>query len=161
MSSYWGANYGDALVLSQSEFDDFCEKYAKKHGLIKSILFDEETIEEYPFVSSKEKNENFWVTEINADNCDDMYLIPFVFEGRPNVRNKETCQLIYSINLRHENCYAIFAKHCRYGMNAFMNPPYDSYESMKQEFIDDLSEYLPENFDWDKHIGSFSYASYS
>lgn len=43
----------------------------------------------------------------------------------------------------------------------FFNRDGSFYEELRQEFQDRLSAYLPETFDWNNHIGTFSYAGFA
>lgn len=49
------------------------------------------------------------------------------------------------------------------GPSVFMGKghTYHSYEEIREEFQLKLKAYLPKDFDWDSHIGVFSYASYA
>nr|WP_317439871.1 hypothetical protein [uncultured Enterocloster sp.] len=47
------------------------------------------------------------------------------------------------------------------GFDTFNEKPYASYEALRQEFKDKLERYLPDDFDWDAHIGRFRYAAYA
>lgn len=165
MSSYWAAYYGDALVLTGDEFENFVDKYAEVNGIPRNTIFDDETIEEYAFCKSEDLNKTFHIAPVLKDNCDGMHLIPFKYNGEDNVyvldENGKIKQFIHSKILRDKDCYAIFSERNRYGIKAFSEPPYHSYEELKHEFQNILQDYLPNNFDWDDHIGNFSYAAYA
>lgn len=57
--------------------------------------------------------------------------------------------------------YVIFADKDMDGFDTFNEKPYASYEALRQEFKDKLERYLPDDFDWDAHIGRFRYAAYA
>ena len=46
------------------------------------------------------------------------------------------------------------------GPMSFVRKPYDSYEDFVDEFRRKMGQYLPEDFDWDAHIGRFNYSAY-
>ena len=59
------------------------------------------------------------------------------------------------------NSIVLFAKQNRLSGKAFENPPYRSYDELVGEFKGFLQEYLPDDFDWDNHVGVFRYACYA
>ncbi len=163
--SYWAAYYGDALVLNEKEFYDFCDRYrAVKNIDENEDLFEETTIREYPFESGSDPNDIFEVTDILIDECDGMRLMPFLHEGKENIYiwgENGLERSVHTKSMRCDNCYAIFAKKNRFGVKAIGQPPYASYEELKAEFQSRLAAYLPEDFSWDLHIGILDYACYA
>lgn len=164
MSSFWAAYYGDALVLTEKEFDDFCEKYAQVNKLEKEDMF-EDSIRGYNFKKGNDPEETFTIVDILSDYADGKYFVPFFTEGIPNeaVYDEDDKLIKRAVvsSWREHDCYAIFAEHNRYSGRAFLMPPYSSYKEFVQEFKDKLEKYLPEDFDWDGHLGCFSYAAYA
>lgn len=154
MSSYWAGYYGVALVLKDKEFDDFCEKY-KSINLIDDDTFDdalnEDGVRYYNFIRS-DKNGSFEITDVCVEECDGMYLIPYYHNGQENKNYGNS-------SLRLNSCYAIFADKAMDSLSAFTKRPYESYADLVQEFKSKLKCYLPEDFNWDEHIGRFSYAA--
>lgn len=168
MSSYWAAYYGVALVLKEKEFCDFLEKYAEKHNLEREDLdekIEDDGVREYPFVKSA-NSEVFEITDILTDSCDGMYLIPFYNKGKKNTyftdqEKKEVNKDYCALSLRDKNLYAVFSDKDMMSVESFEKKRYDSYEELVQEFKDKLQNYLPDDFEWDIHIGNFSYAAYA
>lgn len=165
MSSYWAAYYGDALVMSKKEFDSFLEHYAGMYGLDANEMFEEESVNEYGFICSKNADRTFEITEVSTDSCEGMYFIPFMHEGTVNktkfADNGDIIQAIETRNLHGRDSYVVYADKNRFYGDGVFSSPYASYQEMKQEFMDKLEKYLPEDFDWDAHIGAFSYAQYA
>lgn len=172
MSSYWGAVYGTALVLSEEEFSAFLEKYSQKNqisieSIVEKINEDLNDLSEYEFIrSTPYKKEPFNVTYVTTDKCDGMRLTPYWVNGHPNVWNEEHPEWhkdFISKDLRAHNVYAIFTDKLTFKtMNLFGEAPaYSSYEDILTEFMDMLYSYMPEDFDWDAHIGAFHYAEYA
>lgn len=156
MSSYWAGYYGVALVLTDEEFDDFCEKY-KSIKLIDDDTFNdalnENGVRDYNFIKS-DKNGVFDIIDVCTEDCDGMCLIPYFHEGKENKHHANTA-------LRLNSCYVVFSDKSMDSLSAFTKRPYESYEDLVQEFKNKLECYLPEDFNWDEHIGRFSYAAYA
>lgn len=144
------ADFSDtAMVLNKTEYADFTDRYCKYHHIdlnefqaeIKNI-----GLTDYDFISSisgnqdaNKQTETFYILLVDHDSCEDMHLVPY--------RKGED-------QLYDDDCYVVFADR---EMSLFKQA-YSSYESLVQEFKDKMENYLPENFDWDSHIGCFSYA---
>lgn len=162
MSSYWAAYYGDGLVLKSNEFDAFLDAYAKdkgKENLDKEI--EEEELREYPFKCSNGDGE-FYVVDITDDDTDGSYFIPFMYEGKLNTSKYQGGNGVFGISMRSETpLYVIFSDKQLGGPESFEKRPYNSYDEFVQEFKDKIGSYLPDNFDWDSHLGNFSYAQYA
>ena len=58
-------------------------------------------------------------------------------------------------DLSSESVYIAFSDRCFNDTYAFERKPYASYEEFVQEFKDKFEKYLPEDFDWDAHLGNF------
>lgn len=164
MSAYWAAYYGVALVLDEREYIDFSNRFGE---IFPDSLENGDILEEgntTTFQNSAGMTVD--ITKIPTDNCDGMYLIPFVQEdGNPNIfiagkESKTPLRTVKGKNMRNGDCYAVFADKDMIGPGAFIDT-YHSYSEIKKEFQEKLKEFLPENFDWDRHIGVFSYACYA
>lgn len=167
MSQYWAGYQSDALVLKEREYHDFLKKYASIHPETENLqkyMDDELDITEVSFLKSCGSGE-FEVVEVHTDYCDGMYFTPFRREdGSVNksiIENGEYVQVVSSFDMREDNCYIIEADHQLDSVRAFEQRPYDSYEQFVQEFTDKMESYLPDDFDWDAHLGIFSYAQYA
>jgi hypothetical protein len=104
----------------------------------------------------------------SPDNgCDGMYFLRYYANGKPNVfftdREKEIKNPDYvgAILLRHETSYMFYSDHTLDSVEVFEKRPYYSYQEFRQEFQDKMAAYLPDDFDWDAHIGTFRYAQYA
>lgn len=178
MSSYWKGYYGTGLVLSQTEYDAFIAQYLQSNRLSHTEFDDaleDGLLCEYAFIKSKyshdtethmivqEQDKIFYIAEILTDNCDGMCLTPYRVHGKPNLPlvNGKPSKDYRAKDLRFENCYVIFSDQDVDGPSAFEHPVYASYDEFVQEFKDKLEAYLPPDFDWDEHIGRFSYACYA
>lgn len=137
--------------------------------MINEIL-DEIFVDEVAFV---------WSTDISLDVCharfftacvaspsrsDSMFFQPYYTNNKPNlyfVDKEEKTQnpdYISQVSLRHETSYVFYSDHKLDSVDVFESRPYNSYQEFRQEFQDKMAAYLPDDFDWDAHIGTFSYA---
>lgn len=164
MGSYWAGYHGDALVFNEDEFLQFCKNYCEISRANKTELqeqIDACGIRDYDFIRSSSLPEGktfFQIVDILTDECDGMLLIPFILNGKPNIYEPNKSR-IKCKDLRSENCYVVFSDKSRSDAKAFLDQPYSSYDEFVQEFKNKLEKYLPDNFDWDDHIGEFSYAA--
>lgn len=162
MSSYWAGYSGVGLVLREPEYVRFLKEYSKKHSLSETFFDEyckEQSINEHGFVRTNGEK-NFFVTEISTDCCEGMYFKPFIYNGEPNTYDKRGLNII-DYRWSDENCYVFFSDKNMEGYNAFIEKPYASYDAFVQEFKDKLSGYLPDDFEWDEHLGNFAYACYA
>lgn len=163
MSFSWAGYKGIALVMTEQEFLDFCSVYEQKQRV--EIHISMEEIGEIPFTAGNGSGEVFYLSKIGEDCCEGMTLVPFfnrdgsfnelvIDEDGNRVRE---CQY----RLFDGDCYVLFS--VKQADDYFKNPSawYASYEELRQEFQDRLSAYLPETFDWNNHIGTFSYAGFA
>lgn len=108
------------------------------------------------------------MTDVLTDSCEGMSLIPIHYpDGVTNTYElDEDGRLVRSIhveNLHGKDCYAFFADHEVTSGPYFdrKEERYETYEDLLREFQGKLKTYLPEDFDWDAHIGDFSYACFA
>lgn len=152
---------GDALVLNEEEFTSFCKNYSEVNGVPSETIFDDELVREYEFCESENPSATFNVLDILGEHHDEVHLVPFVIDGEPNVQIRNADGKITRnkvvFNFQGKDCYIITAKRDRYSMDSFGESPYNSYDELKHEFQNLLMDYLPGDFDWDRHIGLFSY----
>lgn len=104
----------------------------------------------------------------SPDNgSDGMYFLRYYANGKPNVfftdREKEieNPDYVRAIPLLDETSYMFYSDHTLDSVEVFEKRPYHSYQEFRQEFQDKMAAYLPDDFDWDAHIGTFSYARYA
>ena len=83
--------------------------------------------------------------------------VPYVIVGEEKSKNPE---FVDWIDLRSETSYMVFCDRDLDGPMSFVRRPYDSYEDFVDEFRRQMGQYLPEDFDWDAHIGRFNYSAY-
>lgn len=165
MSSFWAANHGIALVLSYEEMDEIVENYCRKYPDYKLaekkqkekenfILFEDDVFEFTNGIM-------FSVTDVNTDYADGMYFIPFKCpDGSFNTLDKCETDDYVSYAWREPGVYALFSEHAMDSAEAFIQNPYPTYEDLVQEFKNKLIGLVPDDFNWDAHIGRFSYATY-
>lgn len=171
MSQYWAGCHGIAMVLNQKEFDNFLTTYCEKQNMNKEEMdeqIDYDGLSEIRFIASNPSAAKFDITEINVDRCDGMILYPMMLSDHTINKtiydqNGKIEQPIMFKELRSENCYAIFADKDITSGTIFLGPKYryDTYEELLTEFKNKMERYLPDDFDWNGHIGDFSYAAYA
>ena len=83
--------------------------------------------------------------------------VPYVIVGEEKSKNPE---FVDWIDLRSETSYMVFCDRDLDGPMSFVRRPYDSYEDFVDEFRRKMGQYLPEDFDWDAHLGRFNYSAY-
>ncbi len=171
MSSYWAGYSGTGLMLNENEFLNFLEKYKEKnpsqaeyvddclvnYGLdeikfIKSVDAGEVIPNLEETDSDKYDDKIICVTDLTDDNIDGLMFWPFYHSN--GQMNED-----FSMDIR--SCYMIWSDKSFTSPRVFERPAYNSYEEFVQEFKDKVSAYLPENFDWDVHLGCISYACYA
>ncbi len=115
-----------------------------------------------------ESEKRFGIVRIPADDIyDGMRFMPYRASGKFNVpyitagkeKNKNP-EFVDWIDLRSETSYMVFCDRDLDGPMSFVKQPYDSYEDFADEFRRKMGQYLPEDFDWDAHIGRFNYSAY-
>ena len=102
---------------------------------------------------------------VSPGNCEGMYFHQYYSNGKPNVcfANVETDEknpdYVDSYSPYGES-YMFFSDRVLDSPLAVERRPYNSYGEFKQEFKDKMAAYLPDDFNWDAHIGRFSYACF-
>lgn len=164
MSSYWAANHGIALLLSYEEMEQVIETYCKKYPdseLAEKRQEGDFYLDEEDVFTIPEREIFFFVTDVNTDYADGMYFIPFKCpDGSFNVLDKCETDDYISYAWREPGVYALFSEHAMDSAEAFIQNPYPTYEDLVQEFKNKLIGLVPDDFNWDAHIGRFSYATY-
>ena len=125
--------YGIGLVLTSDR------KIGDKNEI--EFLYEKMGYEDvYDLISSVENDEHTW-RYYDAD-MDGKSFAPFAdwkdFEEKPT------------------DMLVIWA----YGQMLPFVAVYDNQEEIRNEFIEAIGEYMPEDFDWDAHIGEFSVSVY-
>lgn len=168
MSSFWTGYHGVALVMEEKDFEGFKEKYKNIYQIGLDEEFDEDPLNEYEFIASNPDTKAFKIAGIWDDCCEGAALSTFLgTDGKKNVfcldefgkdRNPYFRDTQFWVS---PTLYVVFADKQMDGFDAFSEKPYASYEELRQEFKNKLERYLPEDFDWDAHIGNFRYACYA
>ena len=112
-----------------------------------------------------ESEKRFGIVRIPDDDIyDGMRFMPYRVNGKFNVpyvivdeEKSKNPEFVDWIDLRSETSYMVFCDRDLDGPMSFVKKPYDSYEDFVDEF---RRKYLPEDFDWDAHIGRFNYSAY-
>lgn len=115
-----------------------------------------------------ESEKRFGIVKIqNDDIYDGMRFMPYRVNGKFNVpyitageEKSKNPEFVDWIDLRSETSYMVFCDRDLDGPMSFVKKPYDSYEDFVDEFRRKMGQYLPEDFDWDAHIGRFNYSAY-
>lgn len=160
MSSFWAGYHGTALVLEEEDREYFLKKCCEKFSDIDdiddmAIQFEQCTalVDGKPLLTWKD-GEAVNVAVISPDFCDGMRLYPYL-------GSEKGFEIPKSCFLLGKDLIVIYAEHQLDSYESLCARPYDGYEDLKQRYIDLLKDYLPDNFNWDCYIGSFSYAVYA
>lgn len=158
--SYWAAYSGQGLALSRKEFNAFLEKYASVAGEddtgvkeLEQYADDYIGIDEVHF--TKPGTEETFEFACADDGCCEGFRL---WNYRINGKKNEDYNLA---DIPMEDVYFLESDRQLDGMDCFDGPVYASYEDFVQEFKDKLAVYLPKDFDWDGHIGIYTYACYA
>lgn len=160
MSSYWAGYAGQGLCLTDGEFREFLDNYKAMSTNKKSLKQVEEyedscgNVSEITFRNGKNEKFSFFMADDGC--CEGFRLIPYRIGGKPNTGYRP------NLDMPDANIFILNADHQLDGMKAF-NPKkvYPSYKAFRTEFERKLGEYMPDDFDWDAHIGIYSYACYA
>lgn len=160
MSAYWAAYHGEGLVLTPDEFERFLKNYQERHeqdtGLVKQIeeyLGGGIGINEITFRSRQ--GNPFSIFYVSEDIAEGFRLFPYRIAGRPNTEWKQ------NEHMSSNSVYVVSADKPINGMSCFEEKPYASYRDFVEEFTDKMDGCLKEGFDWDSHIGIYSYAAFA
>lgn len=115
-----------------------------------------------------ESEKRFGIVRIPDDDIyDGMRFMPYRVNGKFNVpyvivdkEKSKNPEFVDWIDLRAETSYMVFCDRDLDGPMSFVKKPYDSYEDFVDEFRRKMGQYLPEDFNWDAHIGRFNYSAY-
>lgn len=171
MSSYWAGYSGTGLVLTVPEFNKMLKQYKEKNPDQSEIIdtaIENGDLNETGFIMSA-TDKTFTVFELSDDDVAGVTFFPFYrSDGRENVTEKkedgkwEYLESNYPIwDLNEDRCYFLFSDKDMNSVKAFDEKPYASYQDFVQEFKNKIGGYLPENFDWDAHLGNLTYAAYA
>lgn len=157
--SYWAAYHGQGLCLSEKEFKKLLKNYKasvtdKAHlRQIKKVKDGDMDISEVTFTTPEGKTFSMFCADDGC--CEGFRLTPYRVNGKPNKKWD------HNLDIPSENVYVLSADRSIDGMDCFEKKAYDSYEAFVNEFKEKVAWLLPENFDWDAHIGIYSFACYA
>lgn len=157
--SYWAAYHGQGLVLTTQEFNGFLERYkkaVKKKKYLEQVSEMEEgniDISDVDFITPDGRK--FEVINVDDSCTEGFRLVPYRVNGKPNRKWNP------NEDIPMTNVYVICSDKAIEGMDCFKKKAYKSYEEFVDEFRGKAAAYLPKDFDWDSHIGIFSYACYA
>lgn len=185
MSSWWAGYYGSGLALKPDEYKKFIKKYMEvnKDGHTQDVIRNMEedcALSDINFLKGKyigtipermvtivdgdndndvlKENRHFSLVHIDED-CDGLFFVPFMSHGRLNLEWNDPDG---KNQMPRSDVYVLWSEKALDGPGYFQKErAYDSYEDFRQEFMDALAAYLPEDFDWDGRLGSYSYACYA
>lgn len=159
MSMYWAGYYGQGLVLTESEFSGFLANYKAKctnEEILRNLEYLENgdiDVWDVSFVTST--GIKFGVSFEGNDNTSGFRLIPYRIDGKPNTKWHK------NEDIPSSDVYIIYSDKAIDGMECFDKKAYESYEEFLNEFKNKMDSCLPEDFDWDAHIGIYSYACFA
>lgn len=159
--SYWAGYNGHGLCLTEDEYKEFLNNYvnvqtaAGNHEALCEMekLNEDECLDDVWFVSPS--GEKFSLFCADDGSMEGFRLIPYRKDGKPN-EEWDTCPQTLT-----DNMYVLECERPIDGMQCFEKKPYESYEEFVAEFRRKMEAYLPEDFDWDSHIGMYNYACYA
>ena len=167
--SEWNAGYyGSGLRLNEEEFMSFFKRYLALNP--KELKM---AIEYFAPGATCDQEEAF---ELTAEADQDCGYVPSNLAGTEIAMDPESEKrfgivripdddiydgmrfMPYRVNGKFNVPYVIVGD--LDGPMSFVRRPYDSYEDFVDEFRRKMGQYLPEDFDWDAHIGRFNYSAY-
>lgn len=187
MSSYWAGYSGIGMVLTVPEFNELLEVYKQKNpeeieavneaaencdfadtGLIMSKFAGEKMPGLHDGEAKKYEGKIMYIMEMCDDYIDGVTFWPFYkADGSKNIPWKNSDGMWEEPEGHHPiwesdetMCYVLYANKALDSVNAFDEKPYASYEAFVQEFKDKVEAYLPEDFNWNAHLGNVNYAAF-
>ena len=175
MSQYFSAVSGMAVVFSPKEVTEFLTRYLletyKKDGVtdgdvnyITNCVSDSfylirskyrfDFVNEFPSiekcmdddVAEKHKNKLFKCTEYNEDSCSGGVLYPL---------SRFVCGQFVDVD---NGSYIIYTDKSTRPQDLFAENGYKTIDEIVEEFEEKLAAYVPDDFDWESHIGFFQCA---
>lgn len=133
MSMHNYAEYGIGLVLTDAELSN---GKTEIDTLVQAFGVDDE----FDLLEKMEDSDHVW--RLYNDEMEGKHFTPFA-DGKYFNEEPEVMLVIWA-----ENAYEPF------------RAAYSGPEEIRKEFQDIIGEYMPEDFDWDAHIGEFSCTIY-
>ncbi len=186
MSSYWAGYSGTGLVLSSSEFDAMLAKYKEKNpdqakavdeavengevnctAFIRSIYAGKSIPDLQETEDDGYAKKVMYFNELTDDIVEGFTIWPFYRqEDMMNVSRKrpdgtwEEAQY-HNPMWNESSCYVCWSDKDMTSPKVFEERPYPSYAAFVDEFLDKMRVYLPEDFDWNAHLGRITYACFA
>ena len=183
MCSYWAALSGIVLKLSDEEFEDmllvYLRKTYKKDATATDVADYQELISDYGeresyFLTATKKNDiinelpelsdTFGLSNEQVEKFHDS-----VFSFDRYSDDQYSGGIIYPIKGLENNIfedvaedsYLLFSNKPAMSLEILSGRSYKTLDELVQDYKDTIGEYLPEDFDWESHIGFFQCAAYA
>ena len=181
MSGYWSAASGTALILHKEEVSDFFTRYLletyRKNGVTDEDLdFINSTISDYGsdfhFLRSTYRQsllEDFRSLESCVDERTAAEHTKELFDCVEYCEEECSGGVLYPfkkpasgkfVDVEDGSCIIYTDKSTR-PQDLLGNDGYKSTEEIVKEFKEKLAAYVPDNFDWESHIGFFQCAVFA
>ena len=181
MSGYWSAASGTALILHKEEVSDFFTRYLletyRKNGVTdEDIDFINSMISDYGsdfyFLSSAYRQsllEDFRSLESCVDERTAEEHTKELFNCVEYCEEERSGGVLYPfkkpaigtfVDVEDGSCIIYTDKSTR-PQDLLGNDGYKSTEEIVKEFKEKLAAYVPDNFDWESHIGFFQCAVFA
>lgn len=169
MSSFYAPYSTVGLMLNQSEFDAFYDAYRATLSEEDAEYLDTNVWEhcelfEYKFKNSMPQSvcndTTFTITELSPEQCDCIYFTPFhLVNGEINaISNGDPLE--FKEWDRHTQ-YVIFAEKRCEPLTFLTKNFYESIDHIFNEFIERMDSYLPDDFNYNTHVGYIEYCFYA
>lgn len=159
--SYWAGYSGQGLCLTEDEYKEFLNSYvnvqtaAGNRNALREVekLDEDECLDDIEFFTPSGEKFSLFCAD---DGCTEGFcLVPYRKDRKPNEKWDACPQTLT------DNMYVLECERPIDGMQCFEKKAYESYEEFVAEFRRKMEAYLPEDFDWDSHIGIYTYACYA
>lgn len=143
-------NIGNALMLSQEEFEKYYEKTLNDSSTSKEAQEIMEIIRKGygikfndSYFNSDYVMKEFSFVQVPNKNMPDLYFVPLHGDGDSLIPHR-----IKDIS------YLAFADWSSFADSSFRRCPYKDYNDLLTEFKLKIAGYISKDFDWDSHIGT-------
>lgn len=179
MSSYWGTCTGTALLLSETEANDFIINYLRKtykpdatdDDVTKFYDKTDVTLTDINLLTSIRFKDTMKTLKTLEDtiSTDEAILRTLpensIFHIEFYDSDEYSGGLFYPINKECVNIdkdsLIVWCNKSTLPSNILSGNSYKSIDEIVLEFKDKLMHYLPKDFDWESHIGFIQYAIYA
>lgn len=181
MLEYWSATSGTALIISKEEVRDFFTRY-----LLETYRKDGVTDEDIDFINStiSDYGDDFYFlrSAYRQSLLEDFHSMESCVDERTAAEH--TKELFNCVEYCEEECsggmlypfkkpasgkfmdvedgsYIIYTDKSTRPQDLLGDDGYKSIEEIVKEFKEKLAAYVPDNFDWESHIGFFQCATFA